>query len=143
MPVGLFASVAQGAWNMPASIFIAKLLGPIFVVLAVGLMLREQAFRRIVEDFNRSPALIYLAGFLGLLSGLALVLTHNVWLLDWRVIITLIGWIAIVRAVLTILAPQQIVAFGSKVLAHRGLFLAIGVVNLCVGLVLSYFGYWS
>ena len=128
---------------MQTSIFIARLLGPMFVVVGVALLLKPQMFRTMLPEFIRSPTLLYLAGFIGLLAGLALVLTHNVWLLDWRLIITLIGWIAIVRAVLTILAPQQIVAFGSKVLAHRGLFLAIGVVNLCVGLVLSYFGYWS
>jgi hypothetical protein len=59
-------------------------------------------FRSILQDLMRSQALLYLAGFLGLLAGLALVLTHNVWVLDWQLIITLIGWVAIVRAVVII-----------------------------------------
>jgi uncharacterized membrane protein len=126
---------------MSASIFIAQLLGPVFVIVGIALMLREQTFRAILQDFIRSPALVYLAGFLGLIGGLALVLTHNVWASDWHVIITLIGWVAIVRAVVTIFAPQRIVALGSKLLEHRRIFFGAAVVDLIIGIVLSYFGY--
>jgi hypothetical protein len=33
-----------------------------------------------------------------LIAGMALVLTHNARALDWRLIITLIGWVTIIRA---------------------------------------------
>jgi uncharacterized membrane protein len=128
---------------MPASIFIAKLLGPIFVLVGAALLVKAQMFRGILQEFIRSQALLYLAGVLGLLGGLALVLTHNVWALDWRVIITLIGWIAIVRAVVTVFEPRLIVALGSKLLQHPGFFFGAAVVDLVIGIALSYFGYFG
>ena len=91
---------------MQPSIFVAKLLGPIFVLVGIAILSKPQAFRALSKEFIDSPALMYLAGFLGLLGGLALVLTHNVWLLDWRLIITLIGWASVVRAVVTIFQPR-------------------------------------
>lgn len=127
--------------EMPASIFIAKLLGPLYGILGIALMFKAPMFRTLLQEFLRSPTLLYLAGFLGLLGGMALVLTHNVWVLDWRIIITLIGWLTIVRAVVTIFQPQQIVALGSRILEHEGIFPAAAVINLIIGLVLSYFGY--
>jgi len=126
---------------MPASIFIAELLGPIFIVTGVASLFKVQMLRGILQEFIRSQALLYLAGFLGLLGGLALVLTHNVWVRDWRLIITLIGWLTIVRAVVTIFRPQEIVAIGSKLLEHQGYFFGASVINLTIGLALSYFGY--
>jgi uncharacterized membrane protein len=126
---------------MPTSIFIAKLLGPIYILVGIALLIRAQMFRTILQEFIRNPALVYLAGVLGLLGGLAVVLTHNVWVLDWRIIITLVGWVTVVRAVVTIFQPQQIVALGSKILERRGIFIAAAVMNLIIGLVLSYFGY--
>ena len=45
------------------------------------------------KEFLKSRALIYLAGVLTLIPGLALVLVHNVWAVDWRVLITLFGWL--------------------------------------------------
>jgi hypothetical protein len=78
-----------------------------------------------------------------LLGGLALVLTHNVWALDWRLIITLIGWATIIRALVTIFQPQQIVAIGSKILERPRFFIGAAAVNLFIGLTLSYFGYFA
>jgi hypothetical protein len=126
---------------MPTSIFIAKLLGPIYLIVGIALLLRAPMFRTILQGFIRSPVLLYLAGFLGLLAGLALVLTHNVWAPDWRIIVTLIGWLTIVRAVVTIFQPEWIVALGSKILERQGIFFGAAVMNLVIGLVLSYFGY--
>ena len=45
------------------------------------------------DEFLRSRALIYLSGVLIHDGGLAIVLTHNVWVADWRVLITLLGWL--------------------------------------------------
>ena len=128
---------------MPTSIFIAKLLGPVFALVGIALLVRPQTLRAVLKDFLRSPALLYLAGFLGLLAGLAIVLTHNVWAFDWRVIITLIGWMTIARGVITIFLPERFGALGSAIHKHRGVFTAAGLANLLLGLVLSYFGYFS
>ncbi len=108
---------------MQTSIFIAKLLGLIYVVVGIALLSKPQAFRTLLQEFLESRVIIYLAGVLGLLGGLALVLTHNVWAFDWRLIITLVGWASVVRAIVTIFLPQQIVSIGSKLLKHRGSFL--------------------
>jgi uncharacterized membrane protein len=126
---------------MQASIFIAKLLGPMFVLVGIAILSKPEAFRVLLKEFIESHVLMYLAGFLGLVAGLALVLNHNVWLLDWRLIITLIGWATIVRAVVTIFQPQQIVSLGLKAIQHKGIIFGAAVTDLAIGLILSYFGY--
>jgi hypothetical protein len=128
---------------MQASVFIAQLLGPMFVVAGVAFLVKPQMIRTVLGDFIRSPTWIYLAGFMGLLTGMALVLTHRVWALDWRLIITVIGWLTLVRALITIFQPQWIVAAGNAMLAHRGIFVGSAVTELVIGLVLSFFGYAS
>jgi len=126
---------------MSASTFIARLLGPMFVILGIAMLLKPHMFRTILSEFIGSPTWLYFAGFLGLLAGLALVLTHNVWAPDWRLIITLIGWITLVRALITIFRPPWIVAAGAAILGHFRVFLGTAALNLIIGLLLSYFGY--
>jgi len=104
--------------QMQTSIFIAQLLGPMFVVVGVALLAKPQMFRTILQEFIRSSTLLYLAGFIGLLGGMAMVLAHNVWVPNWRLIITLIGWITIVRAVITIFQPQWPPAPRSSIIAE-------------------------
>lgn len=126
---------------MQTTIFIARLLGPIFVLVGIAMLLKPEAFRALLKEFIESRVLVYLAGVLGLLGGLTLVLTHNVWMLDWRLIITLIGWASVVRAVVTIFKPEWIVSLGLKALEHRNFFVGAAAIDLVIGLVLSYFGY--
>ena len=126
---------------MQASIFIARLLGPMFLVVSVAWLLKPQMFRAVLTQFVGSEVWLYFGGVLGLLAGLALVLTNNVWLLDWRLIITLLGWVMVVRALITIFQPQWMVTVAKSIVAHRGIFIGSAVFNLLIGLVLSYFGY--
>ncbi len=126
---------------MAASIFIAKLLGPVFVIFEIALLVKAQMFRAILKEFIRNSAFIYMAGFFGLLGGMALVVTHNVWVLGWPLIITLIGWMTLVRAVITIFQPQWIVVTGRRILKRPDIFRGAGMANLIIGLVLTYNGY--
>lgn len=128
---------------MTASIFIARLLGPVFLLLGIAMLVKPVRFRAIIEDFLDSPAMIYLAAFFGLIGGIALVLTHNLWVADWRVILTLIGWITIVRALVTIFAPEFLVNAASRLSTNRPWLLAIEAVNIALGLVITYFGYFA
>ena len=39
-------------------------------------------------------------------------LTHNVWTADWRVVITILGWLAVITGAIRIVCPQQAAANG-------------------------------
>ncbi len=79
---------------MDTSLFLARLIGPMLVVLAIGLLARQDSWRAMANDFVTSRPLLFLSGFLTLLGGLAVVNTHNVWEGGWPVIITIFGWLA-------------------------------------------------
>lgn len=126
---------------MQTSLFIAKLLGPMLLVVGVALLIRPEAFRALLREFIASGALMYMAGFFGLLGGLALLLVHNVWAFDWQVLITLIGWASLIRALVTIFSPQWIVAAGAWLVKRKSAFPAAAAADLVIGAILSYFGY--
>jgi hypothetical protein len=123
------------------SIFLARLLGPPLTVAGVGTLLNPSGYLGVVADMLRSPALLYLASFVGLLGGVAVVLVHNVWAADWRVLITLLGWISILDSASWILAPHQVQQLWSPMLSSAAFALIAGVIMLLLGAVLCYFGY--
>ena len=126
---------------MQTSLFIAKLMGPIFLVIGAAIFFNEKAFRAMAKEVLGSHALIYLFGVLDLLLGLALVLVHNLWVPDWRLIVTLIGWISIVRGAVRILFSQHLKKSGARLIKRKGLFVGSAIVLLILGAVLSYYGY--
>lgn len=52
---------------MTNSIFLAKIIGPYCVIAAIGIFFNRTIYQKMVEDFAKSPALIYLGGALALI----------------------------------------------------------------------------
>jgi uncharacterized protein YjeT (DUF2065 family) len=126
---------------MDASIFIARILGPMFLVMGAGMVAAPQYYRDMAREFLASRALIYIAGVLAFLPGLAIVLTHNVWVLDWRLIVTIFGWLALVGGTFRLLFPGQVKAIGTTMLEHTAWLRGPGIAVIALGAVLSYFGF--
>src|ERR1051325_8260846 len=78
---------------MTPSVFLARLIGPVMLVVGIAVFLNQRAFRDMAEEFLASRALLFLSGLLVMPMGVAIVLTHNVWTADWRVLVTLFGWL--------------------------------------------------
>jgi hypothetical protein len=126
---------------MQTSIFLAKLIGPILLVAGVAMLVNRKEMDALAQEFLRSRALLLLLGLIDLAIGLAIVLTHNVWVADWRLIITLLGWLLLVRGAVRMLVPDQVRAFGTKFLRNANVVTGSLAVTTALGLVLSYFGY--
>jgi hypothetical protein len=127
---------------MANSIFLAKLMGPVALVLAISLFMHTEAFRAMAQEFLHSPALIYLAGLLTMTAGLAVVLTHNVWVANWPVLITLFGWLATIGGAARIAFPDQVRTTGEAMLRKPMTMTIGGAVWLAIGAVLCFFGYF-
>jgi len=126
---------------MKTSQFIARLIGPVVAVVGIGMLANGAQYRAIVDGFLRSPALIYIAGLLGLLGGLAIVNVHNSWDRGWPLIITVLGWLAIVGGAVRMLAPQIVEAAGAAMMAQRWLVTTLAILLLALGGFLSFKGY--
>jgi hypothetical protein len=121
--------------------FLAKLLGPILVVVAAGVLMNRKSLGALAQGLLGNPALLFLLGFLDFVSGLAIVLIHNVWVADWWIIITLLGWLLLVRGMVRILISDQVKPYGAKMLKNPNAATGSLAVTIGLGLVLSYFGY--
>lgn len=126
---------------MHSSTYLAKLLGPVLLAAGLTMLLDPAGFLEIAQRMMSDAGFLYFAGIIALTAGVALVLAHNVWVWDWRLIITLLGWITIIDSLTWMLARRPMQAFWSPLLQDPAAARIGGGVVLLLGLVLSYFGY--
>lgn len=130
---------------MKNSILIARLMGPVLLVMgigmAVGLWATPDIFSTMMKDFMGNLALICLGGILALVAGLAIVNAHNVWVGDWRVIITILGWLAILRGVFSLVLPGKIQSVGTRMMESQAGPVVGALALLVLGAILTAMGY--
>jgi hypothetical protein len=123
------------------SIFLAKLIGPFALALGLGVLVNRAHARTVLDEFIRSRALMLLAGMISMPAGLAIVLTHNVWAADWRVLITVIGWLAAITGAFRLIAPETAIKFGLRAYDAPNGVLFGAAVWIAIGVILTFFGY--
>jgi uncharacterized protein YjeT (DUF2065 family) len=129
--------------DMQTSLFLARLIGPVFLVIGVSIAADRTGFQAIAKEFLKSRALIYIAGLLALVPGLAIVLTHNVWVADWRVLITLLGWLSIIGGLFRVMFPQKVMTLGKAATKNPNTMLFSAGFMLVLGAILTFYGYFA
>lgn len=126
---------------MTTSKYIARLMGPVLLAMGLGMLVESETMRVLSQEFLTNRGLIYLAGILTLLAGLAIVNAHNLWVPDWRVIITILGWLGIVGGLFRILLTGQVQSLGTGLASNTAAIIVGGLATLVLGGVLSFNGY--
>jgi hypothetical protein len=126
---------------MPNSKTIAGLIGPTLVAMCLALLVNLNSFPALVGSLSRDPMLIFVSGGLLFVAGLAIVRIHNRWGADWTVLVTILGWLALVGGLIRMLFPIQLAEVATKVSQEAGLIAAEAVVLLLVGAFLTYKAY--
>lgn len=82
---------------------IAGLLGPTCIAIAVT----EALNLRTLANPPAAVGLVYMNGTLLFVAGLAIVRAHNRWEVGWPMLVTLMGWFAILAGLLRMFMPAS------------------------------------
>jgi hypothetical protein len=126
---------------MQTSLFLARLIGPVMLVIGLAVFANQRGFREMAEEFLAGRALMFLSGMIIMPAGLAIVLTHNVWTADWRVLITIFGWLCAIGGAIRLFEPPFLVKTGRAVLKQPTFTPIAAAIWVALGLLFCFFGY--
>jgi hypothetical protein len=119
---------------------IAKITSVIYLSAALGAVVSAHHYRRLPDDMFSNAALTYLTGFMAAVIGCLIVNYYNTWAKNWTVLITIIGWLSLLKGVAIIVVPQVVHDLSASVIAGWG-FTMFPYVATSLGLLLGYFGF--
>ena len=120
-------------------IIIAKILGIYFIAVSITLFYKPQRIKRIYGEIKESESLVFISGMIAIFLGAWIVSVHNVWELAWPVIITVLGWISLIKGFALIAFPGFLSFFGFVKDRSESFFRFLGVFWAVIGLLLLYF----
>lgn len=126
---------------MEVSIFLAKIFSLYFLVVGVGMIANPMGTRVAVQSLLDCPGAMYLSAVLTLILGVLLIVSHNVWVWGWPLIVTLLCWWIFIKGAVRILYPavdQQL----QKAINHTGTYYTSAIVMLALGAWFFYLGFF-
>ncbi len=135
-----------GSWGEPApaelTLFLAKVIGLYLIIMGLYLLIRPDQLKKVVADFAANAGLQSFGGIFSLILGLLIVVSHNVWIWNWPVIITIFGYLGILKGICRLFCSE----WDKKMMEKMGkseLFIYSGVIWILIGLFLAYQGFWK
>jgi hypothetical protein len=127
---------------MLTSVYLARLIGPVVLAVGIGLLVNGAVYRALSEEFLASRALVYLSGLLTMSAGLAIVLAHRVIAPDWRLIITILGWLMLIGGAFRVIFPDRAARLGRDLINRPNMMPIAAAIWLILGAILTIAGYW-
>ncbi len=124
------------------SIFLAKFWGWYLIIFFLILSFNPKRIVQVIKDLEDQKFVIVIS-FVAIVIGLLNVLFHNIWEDDWRLIITIIGWIALFIGLSLFIFPKRTVLWLDylnikfvQVLYMMLFFLGLFLLNMGYGIVM-------
>ncbi|NGX55688.1 MAG: hypothetical protein KR126chlam2_01327 [Chlamydiae bacterium] len=125
---------------MELSIFLAKVVGIWSLVSGISLIKNTKYIRNFVRKIVNEQLSLWIGGLLALIIGALLVVSHNIWV-GWPMIITIIGWLSLIKGIFYMVFPEKIkdlIKWYLKVIN----FSMFGVIYLVLGAFLCWKGFF-
>ncbi|MCW8418882.1 hypothetical protein OQJ18_03350 [Fluoribacter dumoffii] len=126
---------------MNISVFLAKAMGLYFLIISISVLINKNRMPSVVSELMKNPALQFLMGLNILIIGLLLILTHNIWVSSWQVLITIIAWAVFIKGVLNVAFPNLAQRMTKPFLQSQSIPYFAILINFLLGLYLCYYGF--
>ncbi len=97
-----------------------------------------------VKTLRANPTILTLLALAQIIAGLALTLTHSIFVADYRIIITIIGYWIIIEGIFYLGVSKKFMKKFLIWFSHPGWYTSGGIITIIIGayLVVKGFGWW-
>lgn len=126
---------------MATAVLIAKIFALIYLSISVGYIFNKEYYRKEFPKILDNFSLLLYGGAAAIAVGCLILAAHNTWTYSWTTLITLLGWLALLKGILLIIYPKFVKWF-EPLLKGKALD-AYMAIPLILGLILGYFGFFA
>lgn len=125
---------------MYLSVFIAQAIGCYLFLVCLAMLVHQQRYKKTIGEFLGSQPMVTFSGMMWLVVGLLIVISHNVWMSEWPAVVTVVGWVILIQALVRIFFPESYSHMMKELMAKVG-FTLMCWIGLLVGLYLIWVGF--
>ena len=128
---------------MMSTMFLATVLGWYMVIFGLLMLVRHDFVKLAMTEIFAERGLYFMLAIITLILGLLIVASHNIWVMDWPVIVTLFAWFIVAGAIFRLFFSEAAHRMGKSFLKSKKKMKVMGIVFLVIGvyLLIHIYGY--
>lgn len=120
---------------------IFQIFSLVYIAVGIGILINPDFYKKLFEDFIENSSTLYLGGITTLVVGYLILAFHNTWTKDLSVIITVVGWLALIKGIMILIQPKIIIALTKAILKKEMILKIEAIVVIILGLAFSFLGF--
>ncbi len=120
---------------------IFQIFSLVYIAVGIGILINPGFYKKLFEDFIENAAVLYLGGITALVVGYLILAFHNTWTKDISVIITIVGWLALIKGILILIRPKIMIALSKAMVQKEGILKIEAIAVIILGLAFAFLGF--
>ncbi|MBC8470381.1 MAG: hypothetical protein H8D56_13000 [Planctomycetes bacterium] len=120
---------------------IFQIISIVYIAVGIGIFINPGFYKKLFEDFIENAAVMYLGGVMALTIGYLILVFHNTWTKDLSVIITIVGWLALIKGILILIRPKIVIALSRAMVQKEGILKIEAIAVIILGLAFAFLGF--
>jgi len=123
---------------IPLTLHLLVLIGVYELAAGIAGLTGRLDWTALIDEFERSPGLTFVTGFVAFALGAAINLAHHHWTDPLAIVVSAVGWIALVEGVMIMVCPGPLLRFARGLVRNTRLIsifaAAFGLILIVIGL---------
>ncbi|MFI4919355.1 MAG: hypothetical protein ACHP65_07345 [Legionellales bacterium] len=125
-----------------ATFFLATIIGWYLVIMSTLLLVRADCLKSAISDILAQRGLFFVLAMITLIFGLIMVTSHNIWVMGWPVVITILSWLVLISGLIRLFCAESIHKMAHSFVDHPSRIRILAAVLLILGLFLLFHVYY-
>ncbi|MHC4222121.1 MAG: hypothetical protein ACYST9_06835 [Planctomycetota bacterium] len=113
----------------------------VYIAIGVGIGINPDFYKKLYGEFIESSIAMYFGGVAAVAIGYLIVTFHNTWTKDFSVIITVIGWMALIKGIFILAGPKVMIKLTKAIISKEKTLKIQAVMIIIFGLLLAFLGF--
>lgn len=119
-----------------STVLLAVILGWYLVVVGTLILFQRENIAAAMTEAVEHRGIFVILAIFTFIIGLILVATHNIWVMDWPVVITVIAWLVLLNGLFRLFCQATAMKWMRSFLNHRAWMITTAIISFLLGLFL-------
>ncbi len=126
---------------MELTLFLTQVIGVYLVLIGLICIVKRKMMMQAMGDVVTNKSLLYVIAIIELIAGISLVISHNIWVWNYAVIVTIVGWLMLIEALAYLALPYSWVKKIFRMFNTKGWYVGGGLAAVILGAYMVAIGF--